>query len=293
MTTVTKIFVILVCLFAFIFTPMAISFAARTYDWRAVATAAQDNAQVNAAAARHEKSLREAERARYETLLERSQDRVQAGERQIADLQLQLDALTQERDQLARSRDSWETSARLLTAELAVRSQHNQELEQAREGCLTRERELQATNVWMRDQLQMRNTELEVLRQQLNQRQQEIVAYRDENERLRRSLGVGRGGEPATATPSPNVEAATPATSAPIQGRVTEVRGKDASIDVGNASGIREGMRMVVVRGNTYVGDLRITSTTPNEAVGEILAAGDRQVRQGDSVIDEITFNTR
>ena len=50
MTTVTKIFVILVCLFAFIFTPMAIQFAARSYKWRDLAQQYQDSAETAHAA---------------------------------------------------------------------------------------------------------------------------------------------------------------------------------------------------------------------------------------------------
>lgn len=293
MTTVTKIFVILVCLFAFIFTPMAISFAARTYDWKAIAEQRLSTAQTAEARARSEASLRDAQKTQYDGLLAKASERVLFGEQRIAELQRQIDALTQQRDQLARSEESWRTSAGLLTAELAVRSKHNQELEGSREKCLARERELQATNVWLKDQLQARSTELEVVTQQLRQRQQEIVAYRDENERLRKAQGLGRAGEIMTAGPSPSVEATTPATSSPIQGRVTEVRGKDASIDVGNASGLKEGMTMVVLRNNNYIGDLKITSTTPNEAVGEVRSAGDRQVKAGDAVLDEVTFNSR
>lgn len=293
MTTVTKVFIILVCLFAFIFTPMAISFASRTYDWKGQADKFLRAAEAAEARARNEVSLRDAQKAQYDSLLAGAQERVLSAEQRIAELQRQIDALTLERDQLARSRNSWETSASLLTAEMAVRTRHNQELADAREKCLARERELQATNVWLKEQLQLRSTELEVVKQQLRQRQQEIVAYRAENEQLRRAQGLGRAGEILTAGPSPSVEGVTPPATSPIQGRVTDVRGNNASVDVGSASGVREGMVMVVLRNNSYVGDLKITSTTPNEAVGEIRSAGDRQVKAGDAVIDELTFNSR
>ena len=55
-------------------------------------------------------------------------------------------------------------TADTTTAELAVRSKHNQELEDAREKSLAHERELQATGIWLKDQLQLRTTELEVVK---------------------------------------------------------------------------------------------------------------------------------
>jgi len=36
-STTTKIFIVLVCLFAFLFTPMTIQFVARTHNWRKLA----------------------------------------------------------------------------------------------------------------------------------------------------------------------------------------------------------------------------------------------------------------
>ena len=45
MTPVTKIFVVLVCLFAFIFTPLAISFVARSDNWKQLAQSWADQAE--------------------------------------------------------------------------------------------------------------------------------------------------------------------------------------------------------------------------------------------------------
>ena len=44
MSTTTKIFIVLVCLFAFLFTPMTIQFVARTHNWQKLAQTYQDNA---------------------------------------------------------------------------------------------------------------------------------------------------------------------------------------------------------------------------------------------------------
>ena len=289
MTTTTKIFVILVCLFAFIFTPMAVLFASRVENYRALYENYRDAAATANAAAANAKALAQAEKANSLKMLEAERARVLERDQQIAELQRKLDEVTAQRDAMARSRDMLETQASVLTAEVAVKSKHNQELAEAKEKALARERELQATNAWLTDQLQLRRAEVDVLKQQLNQRQQELVSFREENDQLRKQLNLGKA-EPLTAVPSGNIESGSAPARSPITGKVTQVRGNLASIDVGESSGVRPGMRMVVTRGASYIADIVVRDVNPSEAVGEITTSKG-QLRQGDLVIDEATFN--
>jgi hypothetical protein len=295
LTTLTKIFVILVSLFAFIFTPMAISFAARSYDWRALATKYQIEAQNALARERSGQSIAASQVAHLESLRDQERDRVLAAQREIAELEAKREALTKERDELARSRDLLETHSAVLAAEMNVKSRHNDELVGAKEASLRREQELQTTNIWLKDQLQLRSTELEVVKQQLNQKLQEMVACREENDQLRRTAGLGRAGDALTAVPEGIAEPLAAPRRSSIQGSVTEVRGNLVSIDVGSASGIQPGTIMVVTRNNNWIGDLEIASEglRPNESVGRFRPNEGRQVRSGDRVIDEAAFAAR
>jgi hypothetical protein len=60
-----------------------------------------------------------------------------------------------------------------------------------------------------------------------------------------------------------------------------------ASINVGLADGVREGMVFLISRDNDYVGTLKISTVRPNESGGRLTVDGNRQVQQGDKVIDE------
>ena len=292
MTTTTKIFVILVCLFAFIFTPLAIQFAAQKHNWRELANDYRSDLEIAYANERSVMAIAASEIERHKALRDKQYDSLLALQQEAAQLERQIADLTQERDQSNRSRDDWETSARLLTAEMAVKTRHNQELNDAKEKALARERELQARNLQLNDRVKELSAQLVVVTQQLNQKLQEIVAYREENKQLRHESGLGLGRGPLIGSPAPSAQAKTPAASSPIYGTVTRVEGSLATLDVGSASGLSEGSEMVVLRNNDWICDLRITSQiTPQEAVGEVMVgAEDKQIRSGDQVQDVLSF---
>ncbi|MCC7420752.1 MAG: hypothetical protein IT428_10740 [Planctomycetaceae bacterium] len=292
MTTTTKIFVILVCLFSFIFTPMAILFAARSENWKASATQYLDQARVAAAREQSAQSLLNAREADWSRQSAEYQKRLLESQQRIAELDRRIVELTQARDTLQQAHALLETQTSVLSAEVASSNQQNKKLSDARETALARERELQTANAVLNDQLQLRMAEVDVLKQQLNQRQQEMLACRQENEDLRKGQGLGKATQPLTAGPSGNVEALTPAASSKITGKVKQLRGNMVSIDVGSSSGVQEGMKMIVRRGGSYIADIRITSVSPGEAIGEITLLGPegKQVRGGDDVIDEASF---
>jgi len=298
LTTVTKIFVVLVCLFAFIFTPMAIQFAARTSDWQQMAVQYQDAAQSAQANMRSALAVAASEETYYKSLLEEKENEILEMQRQKEQLNQQLNGLVRERDQLARSRDGLETATELLSGQLEVSRQHNEKLQQTKEKALENERTLRTQNISLSDMVKKLNAQLAILQQQFREQKEIAHNYREENADLRRKLQIGRAGEPMTTTPTPTAEAARPVPQAPITGTVTSVHQNLASIDVGSAAGTQEGMRMVVLRdqgaGSRYVCDLEITSdVTPSEAVGQIKLEGELKVRSGDRVQDVVSFNAR
>jgi hypothetical protein len=293
LTTTTKIFVILVCLFAFIFTPMAIQFAARTENWRQDAESSRNAARVAQAHESSMKSILEAREADWQRQFAEGQRRFQDAQQQLAQSQRSIAELTQQRDQLARSREMLETQAGILTAEVSVKSKHNDELGDAREKALGRERQMSTANAWLNDQLQLRRSEVDVLKQQLDQARQQMLSCRAENEDLRRGAGMSKAGEPLTAVPGGTVEPLNAPRRSKITGRVKQVQGSSVSIDVGSASGIRPGMKMIISRDGQYIGDIRITSAQPSEAVGTVSLTNQsgRSITSGDLVIDEAGWN--
>ncbi|HSW44911.1 MAG TPA: hypothetical protein VLM89_05020, partial [Phycisphaerae bacterium] len=231
---------------------------------------------------------------RFAAMQKHQQDQYLDLQQQYTQLQRQMADLTLTSDQLARSRDDWETSARLLTAEMTVKTKHNQELTETKESALSRERDLQARNLQLADRVKELDAEVIVLAQQLRQKVEELAVMRQENLDFRRETGLGQAGTPLTAGPTPTAVAASPATASPIRGTVTRVEGSLATVDVGSASGIRPDMVVVVLRDGAYVCDLQITAqVTPTEAVGKVVVETDKRIRPGDKVEDAASFARR
>lgn len=296
MTTTTKIFVVLVCLFSFVFVPLAISFAAQTHNWRKLADEYRGELAIAYANERSVMAIASAEMERYRNLRNRDLQRIADLDNQVRELSRQLAELTAERDELARSREDWTVSARLLTAEMAVKTRHNEELLKAKEEALARERELRVRNLQLNDRVKELDNKLVVMSQQLRQKIDEVTAYRQENEQLRLSSGLGTtAARVMTSTPVPSAQAVSPPAAVPIRGSVTRVEGPLATVDVGSLAGLRPGTRMVVVRnGSEYICDLEITGQIqPTEAVGRILLERDKRVRPGDTVEDAESWERR
>ena len=294
MTTTTKIFVILVCVLTFIFTPLVIAYAAQKENWRQLADDYRQEFNIAYANERSIMAIAAAETQRYKSI--HDQQRVQMADlqQQVVDLQDDLAKMTRQRDQLAISEDDFAKSARLLSAQMAVTTQHNESLRTAREQALERERELRSRNLQLTDAMKEANAQIVVLNQQLRQKVEEVAFFRQENQRLRAETGLGMAEPPLTAAPTPPAEGVTPPAAAPIRGRVTRVEGSMATINVGSAAGVREGMRMVVLRDGSYVCDLEITdAVTPNEAVGQVMLERARRIRPGDTVEDAASFAQR
>lgn len=295
MTTTTKIFVILVSLFALIFTPLAIQFAARTHDWRQAAENFRDQAETAYANERSAYAVAAAEVEYYRDLLKTERGNLANAQQRISDMERQGDQLKQERTELGSSRDNWEASARLLTSQLAVASDRNKILTDAQDSLLRREQELRSQNNQLVDRVKELSAQVAILDQQHKQKVEELAAFREENQKLRNQLKLGQAGQVMVPTATPAARAETPVATSPIVGQVTEVNGTLATINVGAASGVHEGMTMIVTRNGDYICDLEITSNvTPNEAVARIrFEDSGRRVRVQDRIMDEASFASR
>lgn len=294
MTTITKVFVILVCLFALIFTPLAIQFAARSHDWKSAAQSYYDLAETAQAHQRSALAVAAGEIAHHQDLLATERNSLANAQKRIGDLEQQLANITQERNQYAASRDNWERSATLLTNQLTVESERNNSLTQAREEALNQERLLRTQNLQLADRVKDLTAEVAILDQQNRQRVEELASFREENRKLRDSLKLGQGGQ-LVSTATPTALAAMPVASGPVTGEVVDVNGPLATLNVGSTSGLREGAVIVVTRSGNYICDLEVTSNiSPNEAVGRIMyEEPGRRIRVGDKAQDATSFETR
>lgn len=294
MTTTTKIFVVLVCIFTFIFTPIAISFATRVHDWRDLAEQYVDHVETSSASFRAVQSIAQAQINHYRGLMRQAKQEVQNRDQTIAGLEENRDALQLQYDELDRQRESWRTSAERLTAEMSVINAHNQELVNANKNLTSSELELASRSNDLSERVKELTSQVVILQQELRQAQENAAFYAKENEDLRKTLQLGRASSLLTSGAASTAEASSPAGWAPVRGEVTEVKGNLATINVGSSAGVGPNMTMVVLRDNTYVCDLVVTDTvTPTEAVASVQLTTGLRVRAGDSIMDVASFNER
>jgi TolA-binding protein len=296
LTPVTKIFVVLVCLFAFIFTPLAISFVARSHNWKALADQYDNAARTALANERAALGTAASLESYYQRLRDQDSLRVHDMEKQIADLEQKIEQLTREKEGLEASRASWESSAQTLTAQIAVTNSVDKSLREDNKRLSASELDLRTRNDSLQSRVQELSANAVTLAQQLRQKIEELTAVRQENDQLRKSLHLGQASEALTSTPTPTAKATTPTPHGEIRGTVTQVKANQglASIDVGSSAGVTEGMVMAVIRDSEYICDLVITDKIdPTQSVGKITAEGARQIRPGDTVIDEQSLMAR
>jgi len=162
--------------------------------------------------------------------------------------------------------------------------------------------------------LSRRNSELERLNVDLNDRvkeltsgvamaQSQIRALREQIESVSRDQVAGvtqiPGGAGIVQAGVPSVTpAGTPTVTSPIRGEVTEVKDGLASISVGSADGVVEGMTFLLYRpGNggskpMYLGTLRVTRVEANACAGNVETSEGR-IQVGDLARDEASFALR
>ena len=296
MTPVTKILVVLVCLFAFIFTPLTIGFVAQSYHWKTLAE--QYQGTITTMVATERATLSSAASAIIQCQAEREADRQQMQQLRstITALENTNNTLTHEKEALDASRARWESDASTLTAQLKVIGNHNLTLSTENTRLTKSEQDLQARNINLQDRVQELSANAVTLAQQLRQKIEELTAIRQENDQLRQSLQLGKASEALTSAAQPSAKAGTTAPKSPIQGSVTEVRANEglASVDVGSAAGVTEGMVLAVYRNTGYICDLVITDKIdPTQAVGKIDLQSGKEIRPGDTVMDVASLMSR
>ena len=294
MTTTTKIFVILVCLFAFIFTPMAIQFAAFSNDWRTLAMDYRDKAELYAAAQRNAYATMVSQNALFKSQRDDAYNLLEKAQRQLADLEKERDGDVRKIAKLERSEHSLQAATERLSAEMAIINTLNQELLDGKDELTRSEQEMRSRSHQLSDRVKELSTEIVVLKQQLYQAQEVAEFHSKENEQLRKSRQLPPRGDLLTGGLEAQAKPETPAGWVEIRGTVVEVDGNRATISVGSTSGLKPDMTMVVVRNSEYICDLVVTNEiTPTEAVAMIQLTGGKRIRRDDTIIDEHSFNSR
>lgn len=287
MTTAAKVFVVLLVLFSVAFSMIAVTFVVQQSNWKKLAM----DFQVAYQAAVVEKSSFQALAKTTEVQLQRQinqlSDQIEGLNSKLAEARVQLDGKASQLVKLESDRDAAQAQSKRSTQLQELDKKRADRMETRNKDLLDKTTEFQKRNLDLDRRVQELTQQVTILDEQCR-------ALKEQRYALEQQLGAVEKGRKAStpAAGQGRSVAATPAgpAAAPIKGQVLETSGSIASISVGSADGVVEGMSFVVYRGSNYLGKLKITTIEPNRAGGDLtLVRGD--IRPKDSVRDERSFN--
>lgn len=281
MSTLTKVFIVVLVVFSIAFTTMTVSMVAQQTNWRTLADRYREHANIADTNLRHQIAASAAE-------LATAQEDIQSHLGRMTELEGRLSrqtmALAEMEANLARSaaeKSSADAMNTALLAQLESTEKARGTFQQQRDDLERRGADLERRNVDLNDRVNEQTARIVVLMEQKRQYEQQINIFRSGT----RVSGLPSE-DPGSAALS-GVSAASPAVASAIRGTVVDVAGNVVTISVGAADGVKKDMVFVVHRDDQYVGDLQITMVDPDRAAGRPVGAT-FSVQAGDRVTDAI-----
>ncbi len=289
MSTLTKVFIVVLVVFSIAFTTMTVSIVAQSTDWRDTALKYEEHARVADTNLRNQIAASAAELATARDSIKSHLDKIGELETQLKGNGTELAKLRSDLAKAESEKSSSEAMNRGLLAQLTIADAGRGEYRKQRDEIEKRNIELERRNIDLNDRVNEQTARIAVLFEQKRQYEQQLNILKTENEKLAREAHRPAGAavleEPSGAAMS-NVTALSPISATPIRGKVLDVSGNIITISVGTADGVNKDMIFVIHRGDQYVGDLKINSVTPNQAAGRIVRSASTPA-PGDQVTDE------
>lgn len=289
MSTLTKVFIVLLVLFSIAFTSMTVSIVAQTTNWKDTALKFQEQAKISETNLRHEIA---ASAAQLATAL----DEARANLEVIGRLDAEIEKVRQDKarlqSELAKAdseKSGVEAMNHGLFAQFQMAKAEVDELRKQRGELERRTIDRERRNIDLNDRVNELTEQVDVLLEQKRHFEQQIHILRQESYRMAGGSAMNTFEEPEGRA-LPRVEALTPVAARAIRGHVLEIIGNLLTVSVGSADGVKKDMIFVIHRADQYVGDLKITVVDPNQSAGRItLSAAAPQV--GDKIADQASLN--
>lgn len=290
MSTLTKVFVVLLVVFSIAFTSMTVSMVAQTTNWRDTAEKYKQHARTADTNLRHQIAASAAMLAGAKDTMRDDLDRIHGLEKdwgkcrdRNVELGSNMAGATAEKNTLAGMNSA-------LVDQLQVTEAARAEYRKQRDGLENRNIDLEQRNIDLNDRVNELTTQITVLIEQRRQYEQQIHILRAENEKLAQRSQMSSSSaalEAPEGAAIPDVLALTPVARSAIRGRVLEVSGGLVTVSVGSADGVKKNMVFVIHRGDQYVGDLKISDVDPNQSAGRLVQSAAAPA-SGDSVTDAL-----
>jgi chromosome segregation ATPase len=271
----TKVFVVLTAVLSIALSCLFIAAAAQTANWKQLAQDYQDR---QTAEFMHRMNLQ----AIMEATLSMRDQQLQAKARDLAAAQdlatRQADELKQLQASLAREmndRVAAQAGQAKLQEILGMQNAEVAALQKQNQMLLAQNIDFQTRNTRLNSRVLELTSNNTILTDQVRNLQEKL--YAAEQQAVRTAQG-GRPAERATG-----VVAVSPSLPSPIMGQVVSVDGNYASINVGQASGVTQGMTFMVHRGSNFLADIVVDRVWPDQAGGKLKSI-QQEIRPGDSV---------
>ncbi len=289
MTTVAKVFLVLLVIGAIALSTASITLTAQARNWkqladqyRSDAVAAWASATSFTAEARvREEQLEQLAPALAEQMGNLQKD-LDARQKDLADLRTEIERLKVE------SASDKAAVLKLSTALKTEQDRANQWQEQNQQA-LARALDLEKRNIDLNGRVQELTASVNVLENQTRVLQQRNYGLQEQVTKLREQTASGpqsttvAGVQPATGAAQP---LSTPAAT-PIRGKVLQVDGNVIGLSVGTTDGVKPNMAFVVYRGDKTLGRVLIRDVDAQVSAGTLDKKFGDPIQVGDQVIDE------
>lgn len=283
MSALTKVFIVLTSVLSIVVSVLFVGTAAQWAESKELVDTYQVLEEAAVTERRNLQVIMEASLAMKDDALQQKTQALEAARNQVQDL---LNDLANARSALAvctndkaaadAGRKKLEEIVDVQTVELTALQKQNQML-------LTQNIDLQTRNTRLNSRVLELTSTVTIQNDQRRNLQEKLYACEQENTELQQSLASGRRVLPRGEEIAGRVAPVAISVVGPIRGEIMEVDGNYASINVGDTSGVVEGMTFMVYRGSTFIAELVIDSVRPKQAGGK-LKTMQQQVNLGDAV---------
>lgn len=274
MSTLTKVFVVLLVVFSIAFTMLTVSVVSQTPGWKNNFEKAQQSANIAETNLRNLIASHAAEAASLKDTIKEDRQEIGKLQTDLRDARNDLATRRSELAQAASEKSGAEAMNRGLASQLQAAQSVREEYRSQRNDLEQRNINLEQRNNDLNDRVNELSAQLAVLNEQKRQFEQQINILRNENGRLAsaaRMPGSGAVMESATGVALAGVTAETPIAQTPVRGKVLGISGNIVTISVGSSDGVKTGMLFVIHRDGEYVGDIQIAVVDPNQCAGRLL----------------------
>ncbi len=288
MTTVTKVFLVLLVIGAIALSTASITIVAQTRNWKALSEGYRSDAVAawaNATSYTAEANVRAEQLNQVQQTLTEQKANLEkdltARTAELASQQVEIERLKVESS-------SDKAAISKLTTALKTEQDRASQWQEQNQQALARALDLERRNIDLNGRVQELTASVNVLENQTRTLQQRNYGLQEQVTKLRETMALGpqstnvAGVQPSTGAAQP---LSTPAAT-PIRGKVLQIEGNVIGLSVGSTDGVKPNMAFVIFRGDKSLGRLLIRDVDAQVAAGTLdKKFGDIQV--GDMVIDE------